>query len=185
MAVRARIGSLPDKDAQRDERFREASDTYGPALLRLARAYESDAERRRDLVQEIHLELWQSLAKFDGRCSMRTWVYRVAHNVASSHIRRELRWSASRLKRLDEITEVSASGDLELSIGKRHALDRLRALIRELKPLDCQVMLLYLEDFDATSIAEVTGLSVGNVATRVHRIKRTLACRFGEEKRRE
>ena len=41
-------------------------------------------------------------------------------------------------------------------------------------------MLLYLEDLDALEIAEVTGLSAVNVATKVHRIKKVLAARFLE-----
>jgi RNA polymerase sigma-70 factor, ECF subfamily len=63
------------------ERYEEASAAYGAALERLARAYEADPDRRRDLLQEIHIALWRSLEGFDGRCSLRTWVYRVAHNT--------------------------------------------------------------------------------------------------------
>jgi RNA polymerase sigma-70 factor, ECF subfamily len=61
-----------------DELYKEASATYGAALQRLARGYEADPERGRDLLQEIHIELWRSLRLFDNRCSLRTWVYRVA-----------------------------------------------------------------------------------------------------------
>lgn len=57
-------------------------------------------------------------------------------------------------------------------------LERLQALVRCLKPLDRQLMLLYLEGVDAASIGEVTGLSAGNVATKIHRIKAVLARRF-------
>ncbi len=64
----------------------EAAAEFGPALDRLARGYEADADLRRDLRQDIHTELWRSLARFDGRCSLRTWVYRVAHNTAASHV---------------------------------------------------------------------------------------------------
>ena len=67
-----------------------------------ARGYEADPERRRDLLQEIHLELWRSMALFDGRCALRTWVYRVAHNVAASHIVRERR-AAARLVDLEAL----------------------------------------------------------------------------------
>src|SRR5262245_30630873 len=56
--------------------YEQAAATYGAALERLARAYEPDADRRRDL-QELHLALWRSFAGFDGRCSLRTWVYRI------------------------------------------------------------------------------------------------------------
>ena len=65
-----------------DELYEEAAGTYGTALERLARAYEAKPEARHDLVQEIHFALWRSLAGFDGRCSLRTWAYRVADNVA-------------------------------------------------------------------------------------------------------
>ncbi len=49
-------------------------------------ASRANSDKRRDLLQEIHVALWRSLARFDGRCSMRTWVYRVAHNIATSHV---------------------------------------------------------------------------------------------------
>ncbi len=69
-----------------DELYQRAAETYGAALVRMAHAYEADPDLRRDLTQEIHLALWRSFDKFNGRCSLRTWVYRVAHNVATSHI---------------------------------------------------------------------------------------------------
>ena len=72
--------------ASREDLYEEAVHTHGSALDRLARAYEADLDTRRDLLQDIHLALWQSLQKFDARCSLRTWIYRVAHNVAASHV---------------------------------------------------------------------------------------------------
>jgi RNA polymerase sigma-70 factor (ECF subfamily) len=80
--------------ASREDLYEEAVRTYGPALGRLARAYEADAEARRDLLQEIHLGLWRSLESFDARCSLRTWMYRVAHNVASTHVDADRRTKA-------------------------------------------------------------------------------------------
>jgi len=66
--------------------YADAVAAYGSALGRLARGYEVDGERRRDLLQDIHLALWQSLDRFDARCSLRTWTYRVAHNIAISKV---------------------------------------------------------------------------------------------------
>jgi RNA polymerase sigma-70 factor (ECF subfamily) len=162
-----------------DERlYAEAAETFGAALGRLARAYERDADRRRDLLQEIHVALWRSLSRFDGRCSLRTWVYRVAHNTAiSKTIRR--RADAPATVAIDEIAEwFDPAGSAEEAIDRRRALDRLYDLIRQLGPIDRQIMLLYLEQLDAASIAEITGLSAANVATRVHRNKRLLTQRF-------
>jgi RNA polymerase sigma-70 factor (ECF subfamily) len=52
---------------KQDELYKEASALCGAALQRLARGYEADPEVRRDLLQEIHIELWRSLRRFDGR----------------------------------------------------------------------------------------------------------------------
>ena len=82
---------MPAPPPTQDVLYREAADTYAAALERLARAYEADADQRRDLVQEIHIALWRSFAGFDGRCSLRTWVYRVAHNAATSYVIRQRR----------------------------------------------------------------------------------------------
>ena len=70
---------------------------------RLARACEADPEARRDLAQEIQLALWRSFEGFDGRCSLRTWVYRVAHNAAASHVLRQRRAKGAILVGLEEI----------------------------------------------------------------------------------
>jgi RNA polymerase sigma-70 factor (ECF subfamily) len=167
---------LVEASAQ-DDRYREAATTYGAALDRLARAYEADPEKRRDLLQEIHLALWKSFAGFDGRCSLRTWVYRVAHNSAVSHIRQH-RGNALVLVSLEELEATPDPGEGPAAMHQRHSLERLLALIQQLKPLDRQVILSYLEGLEAASIAEVTGISPGNVATKIHRIKNILAKRF-------
>src|SRR5690606_7828832 len=60
----------PDQDG----RYLEAAAAHGGALQRLARATEADPERRRDLLQDMHVALWRSFAAYDGRCSVRTWV---------------------------------------------------------------------------------------------------------------
>jgi DNA-directed RNA polymerase specialized sigma24 family protein len=54
--------SIPGERPSQDDRYQEVADTYGPALDRLARAYEADPEARRDLLQDIHLQLWRSFA---------------------------------------------------------------------------------------------------------------------------
>jgi RNA polymerase sigma-70 factor, ECF subfamily len=84
---------------------------------------------------------------------------------------------------LDDLpTEVDArSGPPhEPDVDEQRALERLLGLIHRLRPPDRQVILLWLEGVDAAGIGEVTGLSAGNVATKVHRIKRLLSERFHE-----
>ena len=165
------------------ERYEEAAATYGAALERLARAYEADPDRRRDLLQEIHIALWRSLQGFDGRCSLRTWVYRVAHNTATSQVVRR-RANAPTFVSLDELASMPGGDTGEIEAEHRQAMERVLTLIHALGPIDRQVILLYLEGMDAATIGDVTGLSSSHVATKVHRIKKILSQRFQEGGRR-
>jgi RNA polymerase sigma-70 factor, ECF subfamily len=158
-----------------DEIYLHAVAEFGPALARLARVYEPNHDQRRDLLQDVHFALWRSFASFAGQCSLRTWVYRVAHNAAISA---RLRRRKMRLVSLEELAEHPAPDDPENTVGNARALARLQVLIRRLTPPDDQVMLLYLEDVDGASIAEITGLSARAVATRIHRIKALLSDQF-------
>ena len=161
-----------------DELYHEAAETYGAALERLARAYEADADLRRDLLQEIHVALWRSFNGFDGRCSPRTWMYRVAHNVAASHVLGQRRTRGQELVGLEELESLPDANSGVQAVDRSYALDKLLGLIQQLKPLDRHVILSYLEGLDAAAIGEITGLSPGNVATKIHRIKNVLARQF-------
>jgi len=162
-----------------DELYQSAADTYGPSLERLARAYEADPDRRRDLVQDIHLQLWRSFQRYDARCSLRTWVYRVAHNVAASYVMRERR-AFLNLVSLEELEMLSDNAEGQIAANRRINIERLSALIQQLKPIDRQVIIFYLEDMDAAAIGEITGLSAAAIAMRIHRIKNLLAKQFRE-----
>jgi RNA polymerase sigma-70 factor, ECF subfamily len=163
-----------------DEQFQRVLAEFGPALARMTLGYERDAERRRDLLQEIHLAVWRSLEVFDSRCSLRTWVYRVAHNTAVKHVLREKRRRFARLKSLEDVDEPSHPLNVEHEVHRATAVERLAALVSRLEPLDRQVILLFLEDLDAAQIAEITGLSRNAVGVRVHRIKQVLRKIFDE-----
>jgi RNA polymerase sigma-70 factor (ECF subfamily) len=163
-------------EAYQDALYSLAIAEHGAAIGRLLRAYEADTELRRDLLQDIHVGLWRSFAGFDRRCSLRTWVHRVAHNIASSHVARRMR--TGKLVSLDALAELSDGGNIEETTSEKQMLEKLTALIRTLGQPDRQIILLYLEDMDAAAIAEITGLRPGAIATKIHRIKALLAQRF-------
>ncbi|MBC7769705.1 MAG: sigma-70 family RNA polymerase sigma factor [Phycisphaerales bacterium] len=165
----------PDQDA----RYTQAAAAHGPALQRLAAAVEANPERRRDLLQDMHVALWRSFTAFDGRCSERTWVYRVAHNVAATYVDKERRTHRGAVT-LDEIEQLPDAQNIPAEVEAGEALERLHAVIRQLGSPDRQIITLYLEGLDAAAIAEVTGLSPGAIATRISRLKSTLARMFHE-----
>jgi RNA polymerase sigma-70 factor (ECF subfamily) len=99
--------------------------------------------------------------------------------VAVSHVIRERRIFLS-LATLEELDTLPDKSEVAEAADQRANLERLGALIQRLKPLDRQVIVCYLEDMDAASIGEITGLSPGNVAIRIHRAKNILAKWFHE-----
>ena len=156
--------------------YHQAGEQFAPAIARLARAMERDADKARDLEQDIHLELWRSFARFDGNCALKTWVFRVAHNVAADHVGRASRRPAT--VEIDEIETLPVAHGGESEAAATHALTRLHAIIRTLPLLDAQVILLWLEGHSGADIADVTGLSSGAVATRLSRLREKLAAQF-------
>jgi RNA polymerase sigma-70 factor (ECF subfamily) len=95
-------------------------------------------------------------------------------------VARERRWTSRYLsiEDLESGSGESAADARDAGLDRQRALDQLYGLIRDLRPLDRQIILLWLEDVEAAGIAEVTGLSSANVAMKTHRIKNVLARRF-------
>lgn len=158
--------------------YSQAGERFAPAIARLARAFERDPEKARDLEQDIHAELWRSFARFDGRCSLKTWTYRVAHNVAADHVSAAAR--RPQQVSLDTIDALPHCDDTERQAAENLAIARVRELIRRLAPLDAQVIVLWLEGQSGNDIAEITGLNVSAAQVRIHRIKTLIANAFAE-----
>jgi RNA polymerase sigma-70 factor (ECF subfamily) len=169
---------LDPTDADRDALFERIANEYSAPMARLARAHEADPSLRQDLLQEIHLALWRSLPSFGGRCSLRTWVYRVAHNVAVTHVLRRARRFDRQLVDLDEVDIPVDAPDIGKSVDEARMLVRIYALVQRLKPIDREVFVLHLEGMGVDEIAEIAGLSQTNTGTKIHRIKRLFAERL-------
>ena len=163
-----------------DARYRRVAAEFAPAVERLARGYEADPDLRRDLVQDIHVALWRSFAYFTDACSERSWVYRIAHNVAVTHMIKRRRIKVETLVDLDELQTLTGGARPDEQAAAAADLHWLLAAVHRLKAADRQVLLLYLEGLTAAEIADVVGLSPGAVAVRIHRCKALLARRHQE-----
>lgn len=153
------------RDADDRERFSELMEAYAAPVRRLCGAYASNAVDRDDLFQDIFLAVWRALPSFRGDASTRTWIYRIAHNVALSWQTRERR-RQSRETPLDE--DVGSAGHTDL---RRLAMKQALA---GMKPADRTLTLLWLEGLSAAEIECVTGVKAATVAVRLSRIRRQL-----------
>jgi RNA polymerase sigma-70 factor, ECF subfamily len=151
------------------------------AVLKVARAYTRTTEDCQDLVQEILLQVWCSLPQFQGRASATTWFYRVALNTALGWHHKEHR-RRGRQRPLLEGEDLSVSGlDSAQQIVQREAVERLYAAIRQLPKADAALVLLYLDDLSYRQMAEVLGISEGNVGVKLNRVRKALGELMKEE----
>lgn len=171
-----------DAEAKYRERYAALLEEYTPALRRLCHSYCEGASEGDDLFQEIALALWMALERFRGESSERTWLYRIAHNVA-------LTFAAKRRKRVDrerpvesEMDVPSAGSDPESRLAEAQKRQMLQLLVRELPFQDRQLVLLYLEGLSTAEIEVVTGLSRSNVTVRLSRIRQRFSDRLQNAK---
>lgn len=162
-------------------RLEEVIERFAPALQRLARSYEHDPSLQQDLVQDILIALARALPSFEARSSLATFVFRVAHNVGISHSLRARRRATSRWLSLEDLASdpVSDTTAPDQLLDQPEKIARLHALVAKLKPLDRQLVLLVLEGLSPGEIAEVTGLSLTNITTKVSRVRSTLRKNLG------
>jgi RNA polymerase sigma-70 factor (ECF subfamily) len=157
--------------------YGKVASEFAAPLARLARAHEADPSTRQDLLQEIHVALWRSLTSYEQRCSLRTWVYRVAHNVAANHILRSRRRQLHKLVGLEEIETMPDGMEIEAAVDESRTLERLTRLIQKLRPLDRELIILHLEGLSTDEIAEIAGLSLASTTTKIHRARQLLVVR--------
>jgi len=164
-----------DKQAQQ-KFFREIIEQHKGILLKVARTYCPNDDDRQDLIQEMMVQIWQSVHKYDDRYKLSTWLYRISLNVAISFYRK----SSTRAKKQTELSEQMAEMLTEQKSDKEQQLNLLEKFISELKEIDKALMILYLDDKNHTEIAAIMGISVSNVGTKIGRIKDNLRARFSQ-----
>lgn len=138
--------------------------THERLIFKICNLYSKDKEGSKDLFQEIVLQAWTAFPRFNNASKISTWLYRLALNTAINHKRK-----ADKHAYTDD-----ASGLTHLAEGTDPGTEEYKLLyhmINDLPPLEKALILLYLEDRTYQEIAEIMGISVTNVGTRLGRIK--------------
>ena len=138
--------------------------SYERVIYKVCYLYASSYASIEDLYQEVLVNLWKGFPHFRGESKLSTWVYRIALNTCITFLRKE--------SRMPQLVQLTAQMDrIEESDDTKEMLRRLYDLIARLNPLDKSLILLYLEDRSYEEMAEITGLTATNVATKLSRIK--------------
>ena len=110
-------------------------------------------------MQEMMIQIWRALPRYKDEFKLTTWLYRICINVAISFYRK----NAGETQVIDEkYIQLSDNDDHD----NEYQLQLLEQFINELKDLDKALMLLYLEEKSHAEIAEILGISTGNVGTK-------------------
>ena len=160
------------------EQFIKTIDEHKKIIYKIVNSYCQNKEDRKDLEQEIIIQLWNSFDKYNSDYKYTTWMYRIALNVAISFYRKEKKWSIKNdfynEESIFKIEEDTSEEQTELN----YHLKLLQEFIHNLNELNKALMLLYLEEKSYEEIAEILGITKTNVATKISRIKLKLKKEF-------
>ncbi len=152
--------------------FGELLERHRKIVFKVANSYAWHPDDRADLAQEIATQLWRAFPGYDPSRTFSTWMYRIALNVAISHIRINTQRDKHMVPLDETLHDVAdeRGGDFETD-------DRVRALNRIIAGLDNfnrALLLLYLEEHSNREIGDILGLSETNVSTKLSRLKQSI-----------
>lgn len=127
--------------------------------------YADDTETRKDLRQEILAEAWKSYPKFEGRSKFSSWFYRIGLNIAFARLRKKEKQDYVPLKK----STLDGSDHNQMTKN-----ELLTAILNVLQPIEKSIVLFLVEGYEQKEIAELLGLSYGNVRVKISRLRSKL-----------
>ncbi|MBK8055969.1 MAG: sigma-70 family RNA polymerase sigma factor [Saprospiraceae bacterium] len=161
---------------EQKNKFHQIIEQHKGVLFKIAKAYCRNDDERQDLLQEMMIQVWKSLPKYNDTFAITTWLYRICLNVSISFYRKSVTRQHINIPLVEELTSIRE----EESTEKQEQLSLLEKFISELNELDKALMFLYLEDKSHSEISEIMGLTVSNVGTKLGRIKEKHKKKFSQ-----
>ena len=169
--LRERAAAPGDTGGSKEQRFAQILAGNRDRIYLICCGYARVPDARKDIYQDVLMNLWRSLDSFQERSAPGTWVYRIALNTCLGHLRAEKRRTA----KIDADVRVEDAADMTDTAGGDAAdVARMYRCIHHLKDEEKAVIMLYLEDLDARAMAGVLGVSEGAVRVKLHRARKTL-----------
>jgi RNA polymerase sigma factor (sigma-70 family) len=145
-----------------NEDFLKTIHQHQGLIHKICNIYRDNKEDKEDLFQEITYQLWKSYPKFEGKSKITTWMYKIALNTAMASFRKA-KLPIFNIEELpDSPVEINQEDDRK---------EKLFWAIRQLDDAEKAIISLYLDDFDTTEIATITGITKNHVSVRLNRIK--------------
>ncbi len=155
-------------EEKQQEIFDQWVQDYQALLFKVVRAFADQSFLQDDLFQDIAIQVWNSIPKFQAKSAVSTWLYRIALNTAITWTKKEKKHQSGR----SEIADVES-----LLVTKEPLDERLAWLYEEiakLNAIDRSISLLFLDGYSYKEMAEILGISVNHVGVKINRIKKEL-----------
>lgn len=138
-------------------------------MHKVSKFYCDEEECRKDLFQDILIQLWQSFPKFNNQSKFSTWMYRVALNTAIAQFKKEKKNSEN------PVSEIPVNIIEEDSYSeKENRRELVHKAIGKLNKAEKAIIILYMDDYSYEEIAEITDITISNVGVKINRIKSKL-----------
>ena len=159
--------NVTDQKAQ----FRTWVNDHKALIYKVVKIYArpSDAD---DLLQDILMQLWQSISSFKQQSKPSTWIYRVALNTALTKHRKDKKHKQKRQS--IDMDSIIADSQSKPNTDEANAIDQLYHAIRQLPKIDSSLILMHLDGLNHSDIAEVLGITENHVGVRLHRAKQRI-----------
>jgi RNA polymerase sigma-70 factor (ECF subfamily) len=137
-------------------------------IYKVCRVYAYTEDDRKDLFQEIVIQLWKAYPKFNATAKFSTWLYRVALNTAITGLRKQ---KNSIISYGPLNTNIS---DENYSYEEEERLKQLYSAIEQLSQVEKAIIMLYMEDKPYEEMEDILGITQGTLRVKMNRIKEKL-----------
>ena len=165
--------------SNQEQVFKEIFQANSKKIYHLCFGYTGDEDSANDLVQETFLKVWQNLDKFRNQAMISTWIYRIAVNTCLTYLKKEKRQAKDELtpNLIENTEEVSADRE------KQEQIKALYTCISKLEENERIIITLVMDEVPYPEIAEISGISEGNLRVKIHRIKHKLTELYNQHER--
>jgi len=161
----------------KEQLFKELFTENSRVIYHLCYGYTGDSNSANDLMQETFIKVWQNLDRFKNQSQISTWIYRIGINTCLSYLRVEKR------KITDEISDYVIETTAEPVSDKNEQIEQLYKSIAQLEESERIIITLVLDEVPYPEIAEISGITEGNLRVKIHRIKHKLTDIYNRHER--
>ena len=161
------------------ETFEEILNKHKGIIFRIVNYYCKDADDKKDLEQEILIQIWLSYKKYNQEFAWSTFIYRIALNVSIGFYNKQKR-QKDKFSNVNLFIETNVQDDIPLVVDED--LQLLNEFICQLNDINKALMILYLQEKSYAEMALILGVSATNIGTKINRLKNQLKEYFKEKK---